>query len=236
VKSWKSIIAVIVLLLAALALAKPYCDARMSWYTHGGELDGKNLLITCNSKTPSFMYGGGPIDTTFEEPLFSGLEVYFACRAANRNVDELIGATSTLSGNNPTMDDLVDQTTNCSHLSFSAEESQRCMQSFFDSIDWMIEKGVDLNHPNSCGYLHSTVHKMNEKMFYFLLSRGADPNQLCPPESAVFGEGVERLIDTDSKTVAQLLTVLLSQRTDQEKLTIVADWTRMLERIQPSTK
>jgi len=233
-KRWILLATLAVVLLLGFFVGKPYVEARMSWYYLGDRLWGDNLLITCQTETPIFNYGGLSWETEAEEPFFSGLEVFLVCQTLERNIDVILAEKGQIYGGIRSLSDLVDGISGCGHRMFSPEETEVCATAYYDSIDWMIENGAEINPPDSCGYLPITVMTMDEKMFDFLLSRGADPNQLCPPLVAEFGDGVESLIDTESKTVAELITALLSEYTDEDKATIVAGWVRMLETIEGS--
>jgi hypothetical protein len=235
-KRWLPFVILAAPLLFGFFIGKPYVEARMSWYFVGGRLSGDNLLVTCRTEDPRFNYGGGPWELDAEKPLFSSIEVFLVCNTLEKHADSIVAEKGTWDDRNPTMNDLVEGVARCSHRMFSPEETKTCKSAYFDSIEWLIRRGVDLNPSNSCGYLPSTVFSMDEKMFDFLLSRGADPNHLCPPKAAQFGNGVEQLVDTQPKTIAQLLTALLSEYTDEERSTVVAGWVRMLATVENSTK
>ncbi len=215
-----------------IAWSKPYVEARLSWYYLGDRLSGRNLLLTCLSEDPILKYGGTSHEARFDKLVLAKLEVFLACRTAGAYKDRLVAQTRVFDKANTTVHDLVSQQSWCGHPGFSDEQVGLCRDTTFEAIDWMIESGAALNPNNSCGYLHRAVQQMNEEMFNFLLSRGADPAQRCPPDSIAFGDGVDSLIDTNSKTVSQQLTVLLSEYSDNEKNTLVSGWVRMLETIE----
>ena len=235
-KRWAIVLVVgVAIIIGGAVFAVPYTKARLSYYSLGGQLDGRNILLTCLTSEPILVYGGGSFRTEYKRPLFGGLETLLACRAVEKYESDILADSNRLYGGNRTLTELVERVGWCFHPSFSDTQIAVCEEKTYAAIDWMIEAGTNLNPPGECGYLPSTVLSMDEEMFAFLLSRGADPEHLCPPASTTFGPGTEDLIDTKPKTVAQLLEALLDDYTDEERQTVVAGWTRMLQSVTSNT-
>jgi hypothetical protein len=218
-------------------MVKPIIDGRLSWYERRGTLDGANLLITCLSGSPKYLsIEFVPPDKQVEEPFLAGLETWYACRMLEDNWQTIVGETNALSGSNRTLDSLVRPTFGCWHPNLSVPDKSRCTQSRFEAIDWMIERGAPISPVNSCGYLFAPALDMNEEIFDFLLSRGADRDQTCPPKTTKFGNGVEELVNTKPETVTEMLNSLLSEYSDKEKEVLVSGWVRMLEALEYPAK
>jgi hypothetical protein len=116
VKHWRSLVVSLTVLVVLVAIAKPTYDARLSWYERGDDLAGANLLVTCLSGTPIFMYGGlFPWDGKIEEPFLSDFEVSFACRTLENNARTIASNIDPNFGGNRTFDRLVNDVTNCNN-------------------------------------------------------------------------------------------------------------------------
>ena len=92
-------------------------------------------------------------------------------------------------GRNTALLRLVTMHSGCSDDRFSQTQIAKCESAVFASIDWLLDKGVDLNPADSCGYLRETYSTvLDVDMFEFLLLRGASINSNCP--SFLFRENI----------------------------------------------
>jgi len=166
--------------LIAAALV-PYVVSRVSWYNMGIAANGPARLVACHSGTPLFANSGFgfppeelPSETTAK------LDAWVACKSINAHREMLISAID-FDGRNTALFRLVTMRSGCSDDRFSQSQVAKCESAVFASIDWLLDKGVDLNPANSCGYLRETYSTvLDEDMFEFLLARGASINSTCP--------------------------------------------------------
>lgn len=143
--------------------------------------NGPARLVACHSGTPLFANSGfGFRPEKLPSERTAKLDAWVACRSINAYREMLISAVG-FDGRNTALLQLVTMRSACSDDRFSRAQTAKCESAVFASIDWLLDKGVDLNPADSCGYLRETYSTvLDADMFEFLLSRGASINPKCP--------------------------------------------------------
>ncbi|MEM9385409.1 MAG: hypothetical protein AAGA68_10140 [Pseudomonadota bacterium] len=187
----------------ALAVAS-HIRTRVSWYHVGDTLYVDNLLLTCFAGTPVYTRRSGPIGIDVSEPIFSRLEVYLACIAAERFEDSALEERALIIGEGsemPTLVRLVDRHSWCRHPNFSPTQRNHCRTANQKAVDWMLHRGAEISPANGCVFLLGAFRALDTEMFAFLLSRGADPKWTCR----------NALVSDAPMTVIEALESLLSE-------------------------
>jgi len=205
-------------------------QARISWYYVGGKYETRNLLVTCEAGTPIFRTTGFDFGVAPKEPILSPLEVYLACKTRDRLLENGRFEETGLFGQNSALTDVVQRATWClSSRDLPAELVSPCREAHFDAIDWLLAQGVDINAGELATILHFVIFDVDEEMFSFLVSHGADPH-FRPPASPVYGGAEDRLkelVDTEPKSAVELLEFQLANLDGSESPKIVAALRRM---------
>ena len=227
------------LILAALfatervALGAPDLQATPGWYYVGGRWDGVNILVTCTSKTTIFRTISFNLGVPVAESPEPEAEVEEACRIR----DELLAAgffnERTFFGQNDLLDRLVKGHQRCLYCTdLNDAQREHCSRAYFASIDWLLDTGVDIDGGQGGTVLSRTILELNEEMYYFLLSRGADPGYR-PPQAFAYRNAspeLEALVDTTPRSAIERLELYLSELDEAESPDLAAAWRRMLGR------
>lgn len=212
-------------------LVAPAVQARMSWYYVAGQYDSRNLLVTCEAETPIFRTTGFNFGFAPKEPILSSIEVYLACKTRDRLFEEGKFNETGLFGQKSALADVVERAAQClSSTDLTSELISDCRDAHFDAIDWLLAQGVDINAGDLGTVLHYAIHNVDEEMFDFLVSRGADPH-FYPPTSPVYAGAEDQLmefVDTEPKSAVELLELQLATLDDSEFPEVVATLRRML--------
>lgn len=142
--------------------------------------NGPARLVACHSGTPVFANSGfGFRPETPPSENTAKLDAWVACMSINSHREMLVSGED-FDGRNTALLSLVTSRSGCSDDRFSRTQFAKCESAVFASIDWLLEKGVDLNPADSCGYLRETYSTvLDADMFEFLLRRGANINSDC---------------------------------------------------------
>lgn len=208
-----------------------------SWYYSSGRYDGVNILVTCEAGTTIFRSISFSFDTPVKEHSGSDAEVAMACRLREKLLEEGFFGNVSFFGFNDVMFGLVGRQNNCNYCrDLNEEQAEQCRQTYYSAIDWMLDNEADIDAGQLSKTLALTIQELNEEMFYFLLSRGADPHYV-PPQIAAYAnadEELKALVDTVPKSAAELLELHMARLDKREFPDTVAAWKRMLLRANNS--
>ena len=219
------VIGIVIVVVALLGFySTQYVKGRLSWYYLNGEIDGYALLKTCEAGTPvfssvAFYYRG--LSQFF---YFPSLEVSIVCWARDEYADEIVSLTTSYDSTNEALRKLVDHHLSCTSSNFSPDIQEICKKAHFSSIDWLLVHGVDINAGKHGGVIQQTVHSVNESMFEFLISRGADPTI----EPLGYKGNSSSSDPYGPKTTIELIEMYIFN-SEYEFPKEVAAWKRMLE-------
>ncbi len=219
-------------------LLKPAIQARVSWY-YVGELQGHTLLVTCEANTPKFRAIGFDFDDSQMLPPLSGIEVMLTCAARNLLRERLVTETDMFGGTRA-LYDLVDSHGSCDGVRRRSKDFiDQCREAHHKAMDWMIANGADINSV-SAGLgtpLHGTILELDEQMFNFLISRGADAYLRPPEDTRNVDPALSALIDTTPpRTVVEELELQISRVDENEFPELVSAWQRMLARAEETSR
>jgi hypothetical protein len=100
----------------------------------------------------------------------------------------------------------------------------------------VLENEGDISVQELSKVLPWPIQELNEDMFYFLLSRGADPDYI-PPQNPAYAnatDGIKALVDTVPKSAVQLLELHIERVDEEEFPELEAAWRRMAKRANSS--
>ena len=142
---------------------------------------GPARLVACHSGTPLFANSGmGFRPDTLPSENTARFDAWVACKSISAHRELLVSANN-FDGRNTALGSLITMRSGCSDERFDQSQVATCESAIFASIDWLLEKGVQLNPADSCGYLRETYSTvLDADMFAFLLSRGASIDADCP--------------------------------------------------------
>lgn len=171
------------------------------------------LLVFFFYLTPIFRTTLFDLGKAAKEPILSALEVRLVCKGRDRLLEKGVFHESGIFGQNRALEGLIYGATLClSSKDLTDELVSSCRGAHFDSIDWLLAQGVGINGGEIGTVLQNTIHELDEEMFGFLMSRGADPHYR-PPASPVYAGADDRLkelVDTVPKSAVDLLEYYVS--------------------------
>ena len=212
-RRFEFIATVLVAIAVLAAFVIPAVQARVSWYYVGGSYDLRNLLVTCEAASPIFRATGINSGIAPETPPLADIEVYLACKARDRLLPRRLFSQTGPFGQNKALNAIVERAPSCSSSdSLRAELIERCRQAHYDAVDWLLDQGVDINAGELGTILHTAIQQVDDEMFVFLLSRGADPRYRAPlaTDDGSADEGPEEHMDAEPQSAVELLELQLT--------------------------
>ncbi len=175
------------------------------------------LLVACHAGTTLYSQLGYSVDAEIVPTRSDRLDSWIACKAINYHQTLLVTDTNWQS-QNKALAMLVDHAQGCNDRRLSESEVARCKQAMTDSVDWLLDNGVEINPENGCGYLRNVASmSLDVEMFSLLLSRGADPSMRCARN------------ESPPTTVLEDLELFLSWLEDGEFPDVRAAYLEMIE-------
>ena len=202
-------------------------------YFMSGRADAVSALITCEAKTTIFRTINFNLGVPVTELPDHEAAVEEACRFRDQLLEDGFFAEAGLFGQNELLRHLVARQSGC-RLSTDLSDAQReqCTDAYLAAVDWLLGVGVDINAGNLGTVLNDTITRRNEEMFYFLLSRGADPQYRAPRADVYLhvAPEVESLLNTTPRSAIEYLELSLAELDENEFPELAAAWRRMLAR------